>query len=319
MPATPTTPTSKGSAPFGAYKTWYRVTGDLRCGLPPVVVLHGGPGSTHDYLLGMTALAEAGWPVVHYDQLGNGGSTRLPDSPVDFWTVQLFRDELDNLLRHLGVADNYVLFGQSWGGMLSAAHAADRPAGLRGLVIANSPASMPLWLQEMKVLREQLPPEVQATLLRHEAAGTTDTDEYFAAMRVFYDRHVCRVLPWPKEYLATFMEINDDPTVYHAMNGPNEFHVIGSLRDWSVEDLLPRIEVPTLLISGRYDEATPATVQPYFDRIPNVRWEIFEDSSHMPHIEEPERFTSVLVGFLDELKKLGTIQELNDLQEGARG
>jgi len=299
----PSTPSVKGIAPFGDYGTWYRVTGDLSCGLPPVVVLHGGPGSTHDYLLSMTALADAGRPVVHYDQLGNGGSTRLPDRGTDFWTVELFRDELDNLLEHLGIRDDYVLFGQSWGGMLAASHAGDRPAGLRGLVIANSPASMPLWLQEMKVLREHLPPAVQATLLRHEAAGTTDSEEYFAAMRVFYDRHVCRVLPWPRDYLATFMEINDDPTVYHAMNGPNEFHVIGTLKDWSVEDVLPNIDVPTLLLSGRYDEATPATVQPYFDGITKARWEIFENSSHMPHLEEPERFISVLSEFLREIQE----------------
>ncbi|MFI6644813.1 proline iminopeptidase-family hydrolase [Streptomyces sp. NPDC050504] len=292
----------KGTVPFRDYETWYRVTGDLRGGLPPVVALHGGPGSTHDYLLSLTALADAGWPVVHYDQLGNGGSTRLPDKGTDFWTVELFREELDNLLGHLDIRNNYVLFGQSWGGMLAASHAGDRPAGLRGLVIANSPASMPLWLQEMKVLRERLPAEVQETLLRHEAAGTTDTEEYFAAMRVFYDRHVCRVLPWPRDYLATFMEINDDPTVYHAMNGPNEFHVIGSLKDWSVEDVLPRIDVPTLLLSGRHDEATPATVQPYFDGIATVRWEIFEESSHMPHLEEPERFLSILTEFLRELR-----------------
>jgi L-proline amide hydrolase len=250
----------------------------------------------------MTALADAGWPVVHYDQLGNGGSTRLPDKGTDFWTVELFRDELENLLQHLEIRNDYILFGQSWGGMLAASHAGDRPAGLRGLVIANSPASMPLWLQEMKVLRERLPADVQATLVRHEAAGTTDTAEYFAAMRVFYDRHVCRVLPWPRDYLATFMEINDDPTVYHAMNGPNEFHVIGSLKNWSVEDVLPHIEVPTLLLSGRHDEATPATVQPYFDGIETVRWEIFENSSHMPHLEEPERFFPVLIEFLREIQ-----------------
>ncbi|MGW1146803.1 proline iminopeptidase-family hydrolase [Streptomyces sp. NPDC002454] len=297
-------PSVKGTAPFGDYGTWYRVTGDLRCGLPPVVVLHGGPGSTHDYLLSLTALADAGWPVVHYDQLGNGGSTRLPDRGTDFWTVELFRDELDNLLGHLGIRDDYVLFGHSWGGMLAASHAGDRPAGLRALVIANAPASMPLWLSEMKVLKARLPSDVQATLSRHEAAGTTDTPEYFAAMRVFYDRHVCRVLPWPRDYLATFMEINDDPTVYHTMNGPNEFHVIGSLKDWSVEDAIPDVDVPTLLLSGRHDEATPTTVQPYFDGIADVRWEVFEDSSHMPHLEEPERFLAVLSEFLQEIRNV---------------
>jgi L-proline amide hydrolase len=289
---------SKGRIPFGQYHTWYRVTGVPGSGRPAVVVVHGGPGSTHDYLQNLSFLAESGWPVVHYDQLGNGGSTRLPGRGPEFWTPQLFLDELDNLLRRLDLAHDYVLFGQSWGGMLAARHAADRPRGLRGLVVANSPASYGLWRREMEVLRAALPPEVDAVLRRHEAAGTTGSEEYFKAMLVFYERHVCRISPWPREYLASFMETSNDPTVYAAMNGPSEFHVVGTLRDWSVEDCLGEIAVPTLLISGRYDEATPATVQPFQDRIADVRWEIFEESSHLPHLEEPERFQQVLAGFL---------------------
>lgn len=295
----------KGTVPFGEYQTWYRVTGQPGCGKPALVVAHGGPGSTHDYLLGLTALAESGWPVVHYDQLGNGGSTHLPGRGADFWTVRLFLDELDNLLHGLAVADDYVLLGQSWGGMLAAAHAATRPAGLHGLIIANSPASYPLWLREMKVLRDQLPPGVNETLLRHEAAGTTGTDEYFTAMRVFYERHVCRLQPWPRDLLASQYELYNDPTVYHTMNGPSEFHVIGSLRDWSVIDYCPDITVPALLLSGRHDEATPVCVQPFYDLIPDVRWEIFEESSHMPHLEETGRFMAVLTAFLENLHRSG--------------
>jgi L-proline amide hydrolase len=294
-------PSTKGTVPFGEFQTWYRVTGELHSRRPAVVAVHGGPGSTHDYLLSLTALTEAGWPVVHYDQLGNGGSTHLPDRGAEFWTVQLFLDELDNLLYRLGIADNYVLFGQSWGGMLAAKHAAARPAGLRGLVIANSPASYQLWLHEMKVLREQLPPGVNDVLLRQEAAGTTTSEEYFDAMRPFYDRHVCRITPWPRDLTASFYEIYNDPTVYYTMNGPSEFHVIGTLRDWSVLDCVAEIAAPTLLISGRHDEATPATVQPFFDLIPNVRWEIFEESSHLPHLEEPERFNAVMTEYLGGL------------------
>ncbi|MEV5762856.1 proline iminopeptidase-family hydrolase [Streptomyces tendae] len=292
---------SRGRLRFGEYHTWYRVTGNLRSGLAPLVVVHGGPGSTHDYLRPLDVLAESGRPVVYYDQLGNGGSTRLPGRPAEFWTTDLFLAELDNLLTGLGVTDGYVLFGQSWGGMLAARHAADRPPGLRGLVVANAPASYPLWLREAARLRRELPPAVEETLRRHEAAGTTASDEYFEAMRVFYDRHVCRIVPWPRAYMASFMEIHNDPTVYHAMNGPSEFHVIGTLRDWSVEEFLPDIEAQTLLISGRYDEATPATVQPYADLVPDVRWELFEESSHLPHLEEPERFQAVMTGFLNGL------------------
>ncbi|MFI6963365.1 proline iminopeptidase-family hydrolase [Streptomyces sp. NPDC050255] len=291
---------TKGTVPFGEYRTWYRITGDVTSDKPALVVVHGGPGSTHDYLQNMAVFADHGWPVVHYDQLGNGGSTHLPDRGADFWTVDLFLAELDNLLGELGVADNYVLFGQSWGGLLVAEHAARKPAGLRGLVIANAPASYPLWLQEMEVLRAQLPPGVNETLLRHEAAGTTGSNEYYEAMGPFYDRHVCRIKPWPRDYQASFYEVYNDPTVYFAMNGPSEFHVIGTLRDWGVEDRLADIEVPALVLSGRHDEATPVTVRPYAELIPQARWEIFEDSSHLPHLEEPERFVEVMLGYLRE-------------------
>ncbi|MCX5200082.1 proline iminopeptidase-family hydrolase [Streptomyces sp. NBC_00237] len=294
-------PSAKGTVPFGEYRTWYRVTGELGAGRPAVVAVHGGPGSTHDYLLPLARLADDGWPVVHYDQLGNGGSTHLPDKDAGFWTVDLFLDELANLLEKLGISDDYVLFGQSWGGPLCATHAMDAPPGLRGLVVANAPASYPIWLAEMARLRAELPPEVDATLRRHEAAKTFDSPEYHAAMRVFYDRHVCRVTPWPRDFLSSFMEIYNDPTVYYAMNGPTEFHVIGSLKDWSIVDGLHRVDTPTLLISGRHDEATPAVVQPYQDHIPGARWEIFEESSHLPHLEEPERFRQVMNDFLKSL------------------
>jgi L-proline amide hydrolase len=130
-------PHTTGWLPFRQYRTWYRVTGSLGTGQPAVVVVHGGPGNTHDSLLSLSSLAASGGPVVHYDQLGNGGSTHLPDADPRFWTVELFLEELDNLLRRLEIADNYVLVGHSWGGMLSARHAAGRPPGLRGLVIAN--------------------------------------------------------------------------------------------------------------------------------------------------------------------------------------
>jgi L-proline amide hydrolase len=263
-------------------------------------VLHGGPGCTHDYVDSLKGIAASGRAVVHYDQLGNGRSTHLRDRGADFWTVELFLDELANLTRHLGIERGYHVFGQSWGGMLGAEHAVTRPTGLRSLVIANSPASMELWVREANRLRELLPPDAQATLLAHEAAGTTSASEYQAAVRVFYDRHVCRVTPWPDEVARTFAAIEADPTVYMTMNGPSEFHVIGTIKDWSIIDRLDRIQVPTLLISGRYDEATPATVQPYADRIKDVRWEIFEYSSHMPHVEETERCLQVVGDFLDQ-------------------
>jgi L-proline amide hydrolase len=290
---------TEGHVDFRGYRTWYRVTGSLDADKAPLVVVHGGPGCTHDYLDSLTGLAATGRAVIHYDQLGNGGSTHLRDKGADFWTVDLFTAELDNLVAKLGIADRYHVMGQSWGGMLAAEHAVTRPAGLRSVVIADSPASMELWLAAANGLRERLPADVQATLLRHEEAGTTDSEEYVAATRVFYDRHVCRI-PWPEEVARTFAAMDEDPTVYHTMNGPSEFHVVGTLKAWTIIDRLDRITAPTFLISGKYDEATPEVVQPYADRIPNVRWQIFENSSHMPHVEEKDACLEAIAAFIAE-------------------
>ena len=280
--------------------TWYRILGDLDPGADqvPVVLIHGGPGATHDYLEPAADLVrESGRAVVLYDQLGCGSSTRLPDAPDEFWTVDLFKHELSLLLEHLGIAARYALLGQSWGGMLAMEHAIDQPPGLVGVVVADSPASIPLWVAEANRLRAELPPEVEATLRRHEEAGTTDTPEYVEAVQVFYDRHLCRV-PMPEPVVRSFALLEEDPTVYHSMNGPSEFHVIGSLRTWDITDRLHRIDVPTLLVSGRYDEATPAVVTPVHEGIRGSQWVVIEDASHMPHVEQPTEFRDVVNEFL---------------------
>jgi L-proline amide hydrolase len=284
----------------GAFgRTWYKVTGDLGSSKAPLVVLHGGPGCTHDYVDSFKDLAATGRAVIHYDQIGNGRSTHLRDKGADFWTVDLFLGELDSLLTHLGIAERYDLIGQSWGGMLAAEHAVLEPKGLRRLIIANSPASLVTWVEEANRLRRDLPQDVQETLARHEEAGTITSAEYLKASDVFYARHVCRIVPMPPEVARTFAAIADDPTVYHAMNGPTEFHVIGSMKNWTIESRLHAIIVPTLLISGRFDEATPLCVQPYADHIPDVRWHVFEQSSHMPHVEEKEACLAAVADFLD--------------------
>ncbi|MBC3956185.1 proline iminopeptidase-family hydrolase [Pseudomonas triticifolii] len=290
----------EGYAPFGDYRTWYRVTGNPHGPRTPLVILHGGPGCTHDYVDAFKDIATTGRAVIHYDQLGNGRSTHLPDKKADFWTIDLFLAELNNLLMHLDIANNYALLGQSWGGMLASEHAVLRPSGLKALIIANSPADMHTWVSEANRLRSELPEAVQKTLHDHEQAGTLQDKEYKEASRLFYNRHVCRVNPWPEEVKRTFDEIDADPTVYHAMNGPTEFHVIGTMKDWTIVDRLHLIQVPTLLISGRYDEATPLVVKPYKDNIRGIQAEVFEESSHMPHVEERMACMGVVAKFLDE-------------------
>jgi len=288
---------SEGTMTRDGNETWYRIVGDLSSGPTPVMICHGGPGGAHDYCEPIANLSRNGRACVLYDQVGCGKSTHLPDAPADFWTVQLFKDELVDLTRHLGIADRYAVIGQSWGGMLGMEHAIDRPAGLRALVVADSPASIPLWVAEANRLRADLPADVQETLTKHETDGTTDSPEYEAATRVFYDRHVCRV-PWPDYVERSFAQIADDPTVYHTMNGPSEFFCIGSLKDWDITDQLHEITAPTLLISGRYDEATPHIVEQIHSRIPGAQWRIFEESSHMPHVEEQEDFLETVEAFL---------------------
>jgi L-proline amide hydrolase len=280
------------------FQTWFRVTGDLNSGKVPLIVAHGGPGCTHDYVARYADLAEGGRPVIHYDQIGNGRSTHLRDAPTNFWCVELFLEELATLVAHLGIEGRYNLLGQSWGGMLAAEHGVLEPVGLNALVIANSPSGMPIWISETKRLRIALPEAVQAALAQHEATGDYDHPEYKAAVEVFYRRHVCRLDIWPDEVERTFAAIEDDPTVYHTMNGPTEFHVIGSMKEWDIADRLSRISVPTLVLSGEWDEATPRTVEAYAIEIPGAEWVILKGTSHMPHVEDPDACMSAVEKFL---------------------
>ena len=279
--------------------TWYRVVGDFKSTKTPVMVLHGGPGAGHNYCEPIAdVLAQTGRAAVLYDQIGCGNSTHLPDKPKEFWTPELFMEELVLLTQHLGISNKYNIVGQSWGGMLGMQFAISKPKGLNAMVIADSPASMEVWVSEANKLRKELPPEVEATLLKHEAAETTEDPEYVAAVDVFYSRHLCRI-PQPPYVVASFEQLAADPTVYHTMNGPSEFHVIGSLKHWDIRLQLKEITTPTLLVSGRYDEATPAMVKEIHGLIPGSKWELFAESSHMPHVEEPAKFKRVVSEFLD--------------------
>jgi L-proline amide hydrolase len=283
----------EGTIPFDDGETWYRIVGDLDGRATPLVVLHGGPGATHDYLLALADLADDR-AVVFYDQFGNGRSSHFPERGADFWTVELFVRELHNLVDALGLRPGHHVLGQSWGGFLAQEYALTQPSGLRSLVLADTAASFPDFVAEANGLRARLPAEVEETLRRHEEAGTTDHPEYAAACDVFYRRHVCRADPWPDEVVEAFAWIERDPTVYHTMNGPSEFHVVGSIRDWQSKDRLHEIRVPTLIVSGRHDEATPALQEALRHGIVDSEWVMFEGSSHMPHVEERERYMHVV-------------------------
>jgi L-proline amide hydrolase len=233
--------------------------------------------------------------VVFYDQIGCGRSAHPADP--DFYSAELFVEELATVRDALGLRDVHLL-GQSWGGMLALQYALEPRAGLASIIVADSPADMVQWVTEANRLRAALPAEVQAALTTHERAGTTSDPAYAAAVDVFYRRHVCRLDQWPPEVLDTVHALETDGFVYNVMNGPSEFHVIGKLREWSILDQLHRITVPTLLLSGAHDEATPAIVGAITERIPHAEWVLFPNSSHMPHVEEPFAFRCAVRGFL---------------------
>ncbi|KAI4169935.1 MAG: hypothetical protein LQ343_005316 [Gyalolechia ehrenbergii] len=203
-------------------KTWYQIHGPhpSTTSLRPLLILHGGPGIPHNYLLPLTDLATThSIPLIFYDQIGCGRSTHLPEKKHDaaFWTVDLFLRELDNLLTHLSIGNNYDLLGQSWGGILGACHAIRQPPGLKNLIIANSPTDMGSWLEAANRLRSQLPEDVQEVLNRCEREGDEASEEYEKAMMVFYERHVCRVVPMPGDLQESFRQLKEDSTVYLTM------------------------------------------------------------------------------------------------------
>lgn len=288
--------------------TWYKIVGDLTSDKTPLVTLHGGPGACHDYLLPLVDLAtKASIPLVFYDQLGNGKSTHLPERNGDeaFWTVALFKAELDNLLRHLGLDSRPIdLYGQSWGGMLASEWASslgetNSDCQLRRLILSNSLASIDAWSTGLKTLIKKLSQEDQLALEEAEKTGDFESPQYQSAMDTFYQRHLCLARPWPPpEVEAALGWFAADPTTYGTMYGPSEITITGSLRDWTVVDKLHNIKVPTLLINGTEDEAQDVAMRPFFERIDKVKWITMERASHFSHVDRREDYMQHLLDFL---------------------
>ena len=286
----------EGYIPYRGFRTWYRIVGDKEdSGKLPLLCLHGGPGAPHDYLQPLEGLANTGRRVVFYDQLGCGNSDHPHDRSL--WTVPFFVEELGTVRDILGL-DQVHLLGNSWGGMLAMEYALTKPAGLKSLILSSSPVSMPQWAAETRRLRSQLPRDVREALDAHEKAGTLDDPAYVNAVMEFYRRHVCRVDPWPDYVTRTFEKLTQDPEVYNTMNGPNEFTVTGSLRAWDITRRLGEFRIPTLITSGRYDEATPAIAKLTHESIRGSEWALFENSSHMAFVEETDRYLKTVADFL---------------------
>lgn len=284
---------TEGFIDFNGYKTWYSTYGDLASSTTPLVVLHGGPGFPHQHLRNLSKLAGQGIPVVLYDQLGCGNSDK-PDKP-ELWTTQLFIDEL-NAVRNALQLDKVSILGHSWGGSLAAEYVLTNPQGVDKLILSSPLLDTKLWIEETDKLKDQLPKEVAETMRKHEATGTTDSEEYKEADKIFNLHFVCRLDPKPKD----IQECEDgfSQQVYETMWGPSESHATGVLKDWSVLDRLHKIKQPVLLLSGKYDEATPKQMELAHKSIPGSKWVLFENSSHATNHEEEEKYLRTVADFL---------------------
>lgn len=272
-------------------QVWYRVAGDVES--TPLLALHGGPGAGHDYLESLAAISDER-PVVFYDQLGCGLSEKPSDTSL--WRIERFVHEIDEVRAALNL-DRIHLLGQSWGGWLAIEYMLNKPAGIVSLTLASTSASTAEFVGEANRLIDELPAEMRDAIREGDHEQSYDSPEYVRAMDEFYQRHVCRLDPWPDPMLRTSANL-DGNAVYLTMNGPNEFTVVGNLKGWDRTSRLGEIRAPTLITVGRYDEITPNCAETLHREIAGSEIHVFERSGHCAHLEEPDEYMPLLRDFL---------------------
>lgn len=259
----------------GKYKVWTKKIGS---GPIKVLLLHGGPGFTHEYLEAMESfLPQAGIEMYYYDQLGCGNSDQ-PDDP-SLWTLPRYLEEVEEVRKGLGL-DNFVLYGHSWGGVLAIEYALHHQRHLRGLVISNMTAGIQSLLRHLDVIKQQLPPATLASLQKLEAAQAYDAPEYEQIMMEhLYPKVICRTTPWPDAVERVFRHANQK--IYNQMQGKSEFLVTGNLKDWERWDRLHEIKIRTLTIGAKYDEMDPEDMKKMAMLMPRASAVICEEGSHL--------------------------------------
>ena len=279
----------------GGYHVYTRKVGH---GPIVLLLLHGGPGCTHEYFECFeTWLAPNEYTFYYYDQLGSYHSDQ-PDDP-SLWTVERFREEVETVRRTLGLEQFYLL-GNSWGGMLGLEYALKYPSHLKGLIISNMTASIDSYVTYLGELRGRLSPDEVALMARHEAADDLEAPAYQALLDRLYRRHICRLDPWPEP--LDRMHTHQATSVYHTMQGHNEFVVTGTFRDWNRWDDLYRFTVPTLLSVGRHDTMRPADIEEMGRRMPVSRVSVCENGSHLSMWDDPDTYFTALKTFLREVE-----------------
>jgi proline iminopeptidase len=277
----------------GKYKIWTKKIGS---GPVKVLLLHGGPGFTHDYLEAMESfLPQAGIEMYYYDQLGVGNSD-VPDDP-SLWNIARYTEEVEEVRRGLGL-DHFVLYGHSWGGMLAIDYALKYQQHLRGLVISDMAAGVQAALKRTAALKQTLlSPDKLAQLDALEARQDYDNPAYEKIMMEdLYPQMICRTHPWPEPLTRAFRLAN--LKIYNQMQGKSEFVVTGNMKDWERWDRLHEIKVRTLTIGAHYDEMDPEDMKKMATLMPNATSAICPNGSHMCFWDDQNVYFHHLLGFL---------------------
>lgn len=261
----------------------------------PLLLLHGGPGFSHDLLRKLDALGDER-PLIYYDQLGSGRSER--PRAAELFHIDRFVKEVAQVREALGL-NEVILYGASWGTMLGVDYLLTQPPGVKAAVLAHPCLSASRWKQDTARLLKQLPASVQSGIATHEAAGTTDSEAYQRAFMEFVKRFCCRIDPMPAEVIGAFGIANME--VYTHMWGPSEWFPTGNLKDYERVADLKNIKVPTLFVCGRYDEATPETTQFYSDHLPGSKLVVIEEASHIAYWEQEEVYRQAMRSFFTSL------------------
>lgn len=271
-----------------------------RVGAGPIkiLLLHGGPGFSHDYLeCFKDYLPQAGCEVYFYDQLGCGLSDRPQDT--SYWTVERYVHEVEEVRQALGL-DQFVLYGHSWGGLLGIEYALRYQQHLSGFVLSNMTASIDDYTAYTQTLRAALPADVRQSLDDLEAAGLGESAEFNELVQThLYTRHVLRLETWPEPVLRTLAKVNT--TIYNQMQGANEFVVTGNLRGWDRWADLPRIGTKTLVMGADKDEMNPASIAREARLFPNGKLFMSGRGSHLAMWDDQANYFNGLLGFLKGL------------------
>ncbi len=285
--------TEEGYLEVTGGKVWYRILGSDKKKMP-LIVVHGGPGATHDYLETIGDLS-AQRPVVFYDQLGSGNSDRPMDKSL--YAVPRFVDELDRLIKKTGCRKAFLL-GSSWGTMIISKFMEKGSENVAGIIFSGPAISSKMFTRDARSLIKKLPEDSQKAIYEGEKKGEYN-DEYQRAMLLYYSKFLCMLEPYPDCLKRTLEKMA--PFVYEYMWGPSEFTCTGTLKDFDGIESIKRIKVPVLFTCGRYDEATPQTTRYYSDQIPGSKVVIFENASHSHHLEKRDEYNKCIMDFLSEI------------------